>query len=95
MVVRMATISAWLNIDGNCVVSALQEAAEKLDGAAGEVVLEFESVRRINSSALQAIEGLASAADKKAVKVVLRGVNIDVYKVLKLARLTSRFSFMS
>ena len=34
-------------------------------------------------------------ADDKGVKVVLRGVNVGVYKVLKLVKLTSRFSFVS
>jgi hypothetical protein len=29
------------------------------------------------------------------VKVVLRGVNVGVYKVLKLVKLASRFSFVS
>jgi anti-anti-sigma regulatory factor len=91
----MEAISTWLNIDGNSVVSAIQAAAEKLDGAAGEAVLEFGSVCRIDSSALQAMEAFADIADKKAVKVVLRGVNVDVYKVLKLVKLTRRFSFVS
>jgi len=34
-------------------------------------------------------------ADDKTVKIVLRGVNIEIYKVLKLVRLTRRFSFVS
>jgi hypothetical protein len=38
---------------------------------------------------------LARVADEKAVKVALRGVNVDVYKVLKLVKLTRRFSFVS
>ena len=41
------------------------------------------------------METLADSADEKAVKVVLRGVNIDIYKVLKLAKLASRFSFQN
>ena len=36
-----------------------------------------------------------SIADEKGVKVVLRGVNVDVYKVLKLVKLASRFSFLA
>jgi anti-anti-sigma regulatory factor len=84
-----------LNSEGNRLIPALQEAAERLDGAAGELILDFVSVPRIDSSALRAIERLASIADTKAVKVALRGVNVDVYKVLKLVKLTSRFSFMN
>lgn len=89
----MATVAVWLNIEEERIVAALQEAGEKLDGASGEVVLDFLSVRRIDSSALRAIEALAVIADKKSVKVVLRGVNVNVYKVLKLVKLARRFSF--
>jgi len=59
------------------------------------VVLDFSSVRRVDPSAVRAMEGFADTADDKAVKVALRGVNVDVYKVLKLVKLASRFSFVS
>jgi hypothetical protein len=36
------------------------------------------------------MENLATTADEKAAKVVLRGVNVDVYKVLKLMKLAPR-----
>jgi anti-anti-sigma regulatory factor len=86
-------IALWLNVGGTGIVPALQDAVEKLDGVAGEVVLDFMSVNRIDSSALRAMEGLAAIADQKAVKIVLRDVNVDVYKVLKLVKLARRFSF--
>jgi anti-anti-sigma regulatory factor len=95
MVVHMATSAVLLNIDGERVVSALQAAREKLDSAASEAILDFSSVRRIDSKALQSIEELARIADEKAVKVVLRAVNVDVYRVLKLVKLTRRFSFVN
>jgi anti-anti-sigma regulatory factor len=95
MVVRMAMISVWLNIDEKGVVPALQEVGEKLDGAEGEVIVDFAAVRRIDLSALRAMEELASIADKKSIKVLLRGVNVDVYKVLKLVKLAPRFSFVN
>jgi anti-anti-sigma regulatory factor len=91
----MAMTAVFLNIDDQRVVPALQEAGEKLDSTQGETVLDFSSVRRIDSSALRALEGFARLADEKAVKVVLRGVNVDVYKVLKLMKLTRRFSFVN
>ena len=50
-------------------------------------------MRRLDSAALRALEELADKADAKAVKLVLRGVNVDVYKVLKLVKLASRLSF--
>ncbi len=82
-----------LKIDGDRAAEALQEAIASLDGAGGELVLDFSSVRRVDAGVLRAMEKLAGAAGDKAVKVVLRGVNIDVYKALKLIKLASRFSF--
>jgi anti-anti-sigma regulatory factor len=95
MVKRMAMTAVFLSVDETRVVPALREAGEKLDGTEGEVTLDFSSVHRIDSSALQAMEALARIADEKNVKVALRGVNVDVYKVLKLVKLTRRFSFVN
>ena len=89
----MTMIPAWLEIDGEGVVQALQEARERLESAEGDLFLDFSSVRRIDPRALRTMEKLAGVADDKAVKVVLRGVNIGVYKVLKLVKLAWRFSF--
>ena len=91
----MTRNAEWLEIEGERVVQTLQTARETLDGAQGDVVLDFSSVRRINPSGLRAMEKLAGIADDKVVKVVLRGVNVDIYKVLKLVKLTSRFSFVT
>ena len=91
----MAMIAVFLNIDEESIVPALQEAGGNLDSAQGEAVLDFSSVRRIDSSGLRALEEFARIAEEKAVKVVLRGVNVDVYKVLKLVKLTQRFSFVN
>lgn len=77
------------------MAQGLQDAREKLDCAEGQVVLDFSSVRRIDPSALRALEEFAGTADDKDVKVVLRGVNVDIYKVLKLVRLAPRFSFLT
>ena len=88
----MAMIPVLLNIGEKCVVPALQEAAAKLDTTQGEAVLDFSSVRRIDSCALRAMEEFIGVADDKGVKVVLSGVGVGVYKVLKLAKLTSRFT---
>lgn len=88
-------IADWLVIDGDRVAQTLQEAKEKLDAAKGELVLDFSGVRRVDPGALRALEAFAGAADEKSVKVALRGVNVDVYKVLKLARLAPRFSIVN
>jgi anti-anti-sigma regulatory factor len=95
MVVVMTIIPVLLNIGEKCVVPALQEAAEKLNSAEGEAVLDFSSVGRIDSNALRAMEEFVAVADAKGVKVVLCGVSVGVYKVLKLAKLAPRFSFNS
>lgn len=87
--------AVWLKIDEERMVQALQEAGEKLDRAEGEVVLDFSSLRRIDPSVLRAMEELAAKADHKGVKAVLRGVNVDIYKVLTLMKLVSRFSFVN
>jgi anti-anti-sigma regulatory factor len=91
----MAMIAVFLKIDEERLVQALQEAGEKLDSAEGEVVLDFSSVHRIDSRALRGIEEFAGLADGKGIKIALRGVNVDVYKVLKLVKLASRFSFVN
>jgi len=91
----MAMIAVWLKVDEDRAVQALQDAGDKLDNADGEVVLDFSSVRRIDPSAVRAMEKLAAIADAKTVKVVLRGVNVEIYKVLKLVKLARRFSFLT
>jgi anti-anti-sigma regulatory factor len=93
MVVRMAMNAVWLKMEEQYFVQALQQAAEKLDGVTDEVVLDFSSVRRIDSSALGAIEEFATVAEGKNLTVVLLGVSVGVYKVLKLVNVASRFSF--
>ena len=91
----MEMIAVWLKIDGEHVADTLREAGERLDRADGEVVLDFSSVRRIDPSALTAMEKLATAAADKDVKLVLRGVNVEIYKVLKLMKVASRFGFLN
>lgn len=91
----MATIDNVLNVDDAQIGITLQEAADKLESVGGELVLDFSCVLRLDSTAVRAIEKLASMADAKAVKVTLRGVNIDVYKTLKLMKLTHCFSFVN
>jgi anti-anti-sigma regulatory factor len=91
----MAMIAGWIKIDEERVVQGLQDAGERLDSVEGEVALDFSSVRRLDASALKAMEEFAGIADDKSVRVVLRAVHVGVYKVLKLVKLTSRFSFVN
>lgn len=80
-------------LDEKQLVPVLQDLAEKLDRVGSELMLDFSAVHWIDSQAVLAIDGLAQKADETSVRVVLRGVNVDVYKVLKLVRLTPRLSF--
>ena len=88
----MTMIAAWVMVDAERCVPVLEEAGTKLKSGE-EIVLDFSSVLRIVPSAVRAMEAFATLADDKGVKVVLRDVNVDVYKVLKLAKLAPRFSF--
>jgi len=95
MVVRMARNPVLLKVDGKCAVHTLQEAIEKLEGAEGEVILDFSAVGRMDPGALRAMEALANAADERSAKVVLRGVSFEIYKVLKLVDLAPRFAYLT
>ena len=83
-----------LKIEGACVAASLREARQKLNGVTGEVVLDFSSVSRLDPEALQALRELAALTDAGAVTLALRGATVEVYKVLKLVKLASRFSFL-
>jgi len=85
-----------IKIDPEHVAHALrQEAVEQLGGAANEIVLDFSAVARIDANSIRALEELAASAGEQNVRVVLRAVNMDVYKVLKLVGLAARFGFES
>jgi anti-anti-sigma regulatory factor len=93
--VRMTTNAECIKIDPDSVLHVLQqEAVDHVNGGPGEVILDFSSVLRIDSNAAGALEQLAGLAGEKSVKVVLRGVNVDIYKVLKLLKLAKRFAFV-
>jgi len=91
----MATIADWMKVDGAHVAEALREAANKLSATEGELVLDFAGVERVDAKAVTALEDLASKAKGKSVRIVLRGVNVGIYKVLKLARLDREFGFLN
>lgn len=83
----------WPRLDG-AADPLLQRAMERLDSA-GELELDFAAVPRIDAPVLRAMEQLASKASEKSAKVVLCGLNVPAYKVLKLARMSGQFSFQS
>ena len=87
----MPMTAEFFKIDAERIDDCLREACAQLDSAEGETMLDFSSVRRIDSKAIRAMEELASLAEAKAVKIGLSGVNVEIYKVLKLVKLASRF----
>jgi anti-anti-sigma regulatory factor len=87
----MTTIADAYKVDSEQVAQALAEARERLNHAEGDVTLDFSGVRRIDPKWLEAMGDLAAAAEEKSVKITVRGLNVNVYKVLKLARLAARF----
>jgi len=91
----MTTNAVWMKVDPERVLYALQhEAAEKVKSAGSELVLDFSSVPRIDPGAVKALEEVARLAADQSVKVVLCGVNVDIYRVLKLVKLAQRFEFL-
>jgi ABC-type transporter Mla MlaB component len=95
MVVPMATIALLLKLTEETASPLLREAGQKLDGPEAEVVVDFSSLLRITAGELNLVEEFVGKSDAKGVKVVLRGVNVDIYKVLTLTNLASRFSFVN
>ncbi|MGB8065588.1 MAG: STAS domain-containing protein [Candidatus Sulfotelmatobacter sp.] len=91
----MATIVEFQKIDEQNVIASLEQAAQELDGAVQELALDFSAVRRIDSRGLCALEELVRKAEEKKIEVVLRGVNVNLYKTFKLIKLANRCSFVN
>lgn len=88
-------LSDVLNIDEQNVRHALEKATERLESEQNHPVLDFSAVRRIDAPGLRALQEFAQRAEERKITVALRGVDVNVYKTLKLARLTRRFSFVN
>jgi anti-anti-sigma regulatory factor len=80
-------------IDGLRIAESLRAVRNKLDGMHVEAVLDFASVLRIDAAGLREMEELASTAEHTDEKICLLHVNVEIYKVLKLAKLSGRFNF--
>jgi anti-anti-sigma factor len=77
------------------ITDTIHDLAGKLEGSKENLVLDFSSVRRVDASALAALRQLAAEAAALSVNITLSGVNVTVYKVLKLTGLSSQFSFQN
>ena len=91
----MTTITEIQRFDDENVASLLKTIGDNLNRDTDEVVLDFSGVRRLDANSLRALEQFASTAETKSIKVALRGASVEIYKVLTLVKLTSRFTFVS
>ena len=89
----MATNMPKTDGEREYLAHALERVLEDLNGAGRELVIDFSPVRRIDAGAIAALQSLAGLAESKGVKIALRGVAVEVYKVLKLAKAVPRFTF--
>lgn len=87
--------ATMIRIDEERLRKSMEEATLELDRAEGELLLDFSQVRRIDAPGIKALEALVSNASSKSVKIVLQAVSVDVYKVLKLVKLSGRCEFVS
>src|SRR5579862_2491870 len=92
---RVTTTAGCLFIDPQKGAQTLREACEKLPSADDELMLDFSAVQRIDAGMLRSLEELVRAAGKAEVSLVLRGTDVTIYKVLKLAGLTSQIQFVN
>ncbi len=91
----MATSAVWIKADGANFAQKLGQLCAELADVNGEVIVDLSSVHRVGTDELKALEQLANKAREKEKKVALRGVNVGIYKVLKVAKLTTHFSFLN
>lgn len=80
-------------VDEKQFMALLDAACAKLGDGTIEIDVDCSSVMRVDAGALNALQGLAESAESKGTRITLRGVNVELYKVLKVMRLARRFSF--
>jgi anti-anti-sigma factor len=93
--VNMEIDTAVQSADELNLAVVLEQAAKNLEPGGEEVTLDLSRVLKIDSGALRAFQYLAHRAEEKKIKIVLRAVNVNVYKAFKLARLSRCFSFVN
>jgi|HubBroStandDraft_6_1064221.scaffolds.fasta_scaffold10146_1 anti-anti-sigma regulatory factor len=81
-------------IDEEHLAAQVNDIREKLPNEGPEVLLDFFLAQTLDPEGIRALEELAAAAEAASTRIVLRGVNVEMYKVLKLAGLSDGFSFI-
>lgn len=91
----MKSQSTMIRVDGRSAAQSLADAKAALpDETGAEVMLDMSSVTRVDPAAVNALSDLAATAENRQLAVTLRGVVVDVYRVLKLTGLAGRFRFL-
>ncbi|HSU66740.1 MAG TPA: STAS domain-containing protein [Tepidisphaeraceae bacterium] len=90
----MSTSAIPLKMTPEHLVELLRgEALEQVRRGQPGAVLDFSGVTRIDAGAIKGLEDLARLAEESNVPLQLRGVGIEVYRVLKLLKLAEKLSF--
>lgn len=76
------------------IAQQLNDIREKLATEGPEVLLDFFLAQSLDPASINALGELATAAEATSARIVMRGVNVEMYKVLKLAGLCDKFSFI-
>ena len=90
----MPNIAVMVKVD-EAMGPLLHAAEDKLSGEVSEVLVDMSAVRRVNASAVGALQAFLELAEVRGIRVGLRGVHVEVYKVLKLVKLASRLTFVN
>jgi len=91
----MTTNAMWIQVDSEHTEAFRDEVIARLTRAEDDVVLDFSFVKRLDTKGVRVLEELAGLAEDQSVKLVLRAVNMDVYRVLKLLKLAERFTVLT
>lgn len=91
----MTTACESIVVNGEHVAETLKEVRDSLPANGGEVLLDFFFVQTLDPAGIERLEELSATSQLLKVKVILRGVNVELYKVLKLSDLTDKFLFIN
>lgn len=91
----MATVAVLVKLEEGTLAATLEEASGRLEDGEREVVVDFSSIDRLSAVEMHAIDEFTRTAEEKGLKVIVRGLGVDLYRALKLARLSSRLALVA
>ncbi len=91
----MTITASAIVVNGERVAETMNELCGNLTANSGELLLDFFFVQTLDPAAIKGLEDLSGIAEVMKVKIILRGVNVEVYKVLKLSDLTDKLLFIN